>query len=65
MAMTRARYVSSKVFATNADYRIGGATRLSQKPLFLLDGAREPQSYPCTVSVGGRLLQHRRRDQHR
>jgi hypothetical protein len=36
--MTRARYVSSKVFTTNADYRIGGATRLSQKPLFLLDG---------------------------
>jgi hypothetical protein len=31
-------YVSTKVFTTNADYRVGGATSLSQKPLFLLDG---------------------------
>jgi hypothetical protein len=30
-------YVSTKVFTTNADYRVGGATSLSQKPLFLLD----------------------------
>jgi hypothetical protein len=31
-------YVSTKVFTTNADYRVGGATSLAQKPLFLVDG---------------------------
>jgi hypothetical protein len=30
--------VSTKVFTTNADYRVGGANSLCQKPLFLLDG---------------------------
>jgi Putative MetA-pathway of phenol degradation len=30
-------YLSTKVFTTNPDYRIGGASSLTQKPLFLLD----------------------------
>jgi hypothetical protein len=31
-------YVSTKIFTTNAGYRVGGATSLTQKPLFLVEG---------------------------
>ena len=31
-------YLSTKVFTTNNDYRVGGASRLTQKPLFLIEG---------------------------
>lgn len=31
-------YLSTKVFTTNADYRVGGASSLTQKPLFLVEG---------------------------
>ncbi len=31
-------YLSTRVFTTNADYRVGGASSLSQKPLFVLEG---------------------------
>jgi len=31
-------YCSTKVFTTNADYRVGNASKLAQKPLFLIEG---------------------------
>jgi len=31
-------YLSTKLFTTNADYRVGGASSLTQKPLFLAEG---------------------------
>jgi hypothetical protein len=31
-------YLSTKVFTTNADYHVGGASGLTQKPLFLVEG---------------------------
>jgi len=31
-------YLSTKVFTTNPDYRVGGASSLTQKPLFLAEG---------------------------
>ncbi len=31
-------YLSSRVFTNNADYRVGGASSLSQKPLFIMEG---------------------------
>ena len=31
-------YLSTKLFTTNADYRVGGASSLTQKPLFLVEG---------------------------
>jgi hypothetical protein len=31
-------YCSTKVFAKNADYRVGNASKLTQKPLFLIEG---------------------------
>jgi hypothetical protein len=31
-------YLSTKVFTTNPDYRVGGASNLTQKPLFLAEG---------------------------
>jgi hypothetical protein len=31
-------YLSTKVFTTNADYRVGGGSSLAQKPLFLVEG---------------------------
>jgi len=31
-------YLSSRVFTTNADYRVGGASSLSQNPLFIVEG---------------------------
>lgn len=31
-------YLSTKVFTTNADFRVGGASSLTQKPLFLVEG---------------------------
>jgi Putative MetA-pathway of phenol degradation len=31
-------YFSTKVFTTNSDYRVGGASSLSQKPLFVVEG---------------------------
>ncbi|HET6185007.1 MAG TPA: transporter [Acetobacteraceae bacterium] len=31
-------YISTRVFGTNGDYRVGGSSRLSQKPLFVLEG---------------------------
>ena len=31
-------YCSTKVFTKNADYRVGNASRLTQKPLFLIEG---------------------------
>jgi len=30
-------YLSTKLFTTNADYRVGGASSLTQKPLFLVE----------------------------
>jgi outer membrane putative beta-barrel porin/alpha-amylase len=30
-------YLSTKVFTTNSDYRVGGASNLTQKPLFLVE----------------------------
>jgi Putative MetA-pathway of phenol degradation len=31
-------YLSTKVFTTNADFHVGGASSLTQKPLFLVEG---------------------------
>jgi hypothetical protein len=31
-------YLSAKLFTTNADYRLGGAPSLAQRPLFLVEG---------------------------
>ncbi len=31
-------YFSTRVFTTNADYRVGGASSLSQDPLFIVEG---------------------------
>jgi hypothetical protein len=31
-------YLSSRVFTTNVDYRVGGASSLSQNPLFIVEG---------------------------
>lgn len=31
-------YLSARIFTDNNDYRVGGASRLSQKPLYILEG---------------------------
>jgi hypothetical protein len=55
-------YLSTKVFTTNADYRVGGATSLTQKPLVLAEGQTRaailPPRYGCrrtpTTTSGAR-----------
>jgi hypothetical protein len=53
-------YLSTKVFTTNADYRVGGASSLTQKPLFLAEGHASRNLIPrlwvsadAYYSVGG------------
>ena len=57
-------YLSTKLFTANDDYRVGGASTLTQKPLFLVEG-HASRNLTRAVAIGGRLLQHWRRDQHR
>jgi hypothetical protein len=53
-------YLSTKVFTTNHDYRVGDASKLSQKPLFLIEGHASRNITPVVwlsadayYSVGG------------
>jgi hypothetical protein len=39
-------YLSTKLFTANDDYRVGGASTLTQKPLFLVEGQRAAISPP-------------------
>jgi hypothetical protein len=54
-------YLSTKVFTTNPDYRVGGASSLTQKPLFLAEGHASRNLIPALwvsadayYNVGGR-----------
>jgi hypothetical protein len=49
-------YLSTKVFTTNPDYRVGGASSLTQKPLFLAEGNLLPTLWVSAdgyYNVGG------------
>ena len=58
-------YVSGRIFTDNGNYLVNGAQTLTQKPLLRLEEHCEPQCHRRLMALGGRLLQSRRRDEHR
>jgi hypothetical protein len=40
-------YLSTRVFTTNANYRVGGASTLSQNPLFIVEGHASRNLFPA------------------